>query len=166
MSLLMDTLEKAQRDAAKARPVSLTPAVSTAPFVAPAKPAVIYKPDRPEQRLADASKETAVVSLTALVVGICVAAFAAVGIRSLNQTPAFLSAMPREVSAKAGVSAVPNLPVLQGIVRNGSSAFCLISGQIYRPGDLWQEYLVQSVNDGAVVFLHPDGKTFTLRLKS
>jgi hypothetical protein len=163
MSLLMDTLEKAQRDAARTRALPLPREIPTITLKPELKIPKVEKLAEPVWE-GNAARETAVVSLLALIVGVCVAAAATVAVRSLTRTPDFLSAMPREVSAKPGGSAVPALPVLQGIVRNGSSAFCLINGQIYRPGDLWQEYLVQTVEDGAVVFLHPSGKIVTLRV--
>ena len=160
MSLLMDTLEKAQRDAAK---------LSTAPLVPPKisprpdlKPAAA-QPSKTPERTEGIARETAVVSLIALIVGICVAGLAAAGIRSLSKPPEFFSAMPHESNVSSAKLA---LPALQGIVRDGSHAYCLINGQILKPGDFWQEYKIQSVEDGAVIFLQPSGKTVTLRLKS
>ncbi len=167
MSLIMDALEKVQRDKLQDVSVSETPRENrTKPvdFRPSFAPSLVPAAKESKGHLTAVSKDVAVLLLALAIPIFSISTLVTVGWSAVKKNAVAAKPSP---PWKVSLPDTPaSLPALEGIVRDGKSAFCLLGGRIFRAGDRWRDYSVQSIEARSVVLSSSEGRVVKLWLAS
>ena len=166
MSLIMDALEKVQRET---KPLSAKPSglVMDRPQPSRAvKPIEAFVRNREEEAIPIRRGRVVLVVLFA---GLLFAA-AVLGFQKMSAGLS-LPQMPDSTAAVLPVMPVPIVPqvagpgILRGVLQDPAGSYCILGDQILKIGDTWQGYTVLSIEAQQVVVQDTQNHLLTLHLQ-
>jgi len=166
MSLLMDALEKVQRE-------TKLPAVAAAcPVLDLPQPAAVAGPREEWTGVSD--DETSPVTLgRSLFVAVFVLLMLAAAVFGFNKISAGLS-LPQTLAPVASELAAAVIPrestpvgpgILRGVLQDPAGSYCILGEQILKIGDTWRGYTVISIEAQQVVVQDTQNRLLTLHLQ-